>query len=149
MVNEVFLDASHGLCGYHMKQNLKKYKNEKVTNIFQHALRVYHPADFVAQSKELKKIHREAYNYLNKVDVRKWSHAYSLVRCYSLMTSNIAESMNSALRHARKFSVMALVEFNRSLMQTWFYDRQNAAKRTNIVLTYASNLQLTKNSNVA
>ena len=99
--------------------------------------------------KELKEIHTEAYNYLIKADVCKWSCAYSLVRCYSLMTSNIAESMNFALRHGRKLVVMTLVEFIRSLMQTWFYDQQNATGRINTVLTSTTNLQVTMNSDVA
>ena len=33
-VEEVFSDATHDLSDFHMKRNLKKYKNDKVTNIF-------------------------------------------------------------------------------------------------------------------
>ena len=61
------------------------------------------------------------------------------------MMSNIVESINSALRHARKLPLMTLVEFICSLMQTWFYDRWNAAERINTILTYTANLQVTKN----
>ena len=33
-VEEVFPNAAHGLCDFHMKRNLKKYINETVTDIF-------------------------------------------------------------------------------------------------------------------
>ena len=126
----------------------EKYMNEKVTNIFQHASRVYRPANFDAQMEELKKIHKPKYYYIIEADVRKRSRAYSPMRRYSIMTSNIAESMNSGLRHARKLPVMTLVKFIRSLMQTWFYDQRNTVKRKNIVLTSTANLQVMKNSYV-
>ena len=89
----------------------KKYKNEKVTDIFQHASRVYLIETFRAQMKRLKNINQKAYIELIEADVHKWSHAYSLIRRYWLMTSNIAESMNNVLRHARMLPVMTLVEF--------------------------------------
>ena len=88
-----------------MKINLKKYKNDKVTDIFQHASSVYCTKTFSAQMTKLKNIHLEVYNKLIEVDAYKWSRAYSLVRHYSLITSNITESMNNALRHARKLPV--------------------------------------------
>ena len=127
----------------------EKYMNEKVTNIFQHASRVYRPANFYAQMEKLKKIHKPKYYYLIEADVHKRSCAYSPMRRYSMMTSNIAESMNSGLRQARKLLVMTLVKFIRSLMQTWFYDRRNVAYRTNTMLTSATSLHVTKNLDTA
>ena len=104
-MEEVFPNAAHDLYDFYMKKDLKKYKNEKVTDIFQHASRVYYTKTFSAQMTKLKNIHLEVYNELIEVDVYKWSCAYSQVRRYSLITSNITESMNNALRHARKLPV--------------------------------------------
>ena len=66
-----------------------------------------------------------------------------------MMTSNIVESMNSTLRHAHKLSIMTLVEFICSLMQTWFYDRRNVVERTNTILTFAASLHVMRNSDAA
>ena len=110
-VEEVFPNAAHGLCDFHMKRNLKKYSNEKVIDIFQYASRVYHTKTFKAQMKELKNINQKAYIELIEADFHKWSRAYSPIRRYWLMTSNIAKSMNNVLRHARKLLVTTLVEF--------------------------------------
>ena len=81
-VEEVFADAAHGLCGFHMKRNLKKYRIEKVKDIFQYASRMYHTKTFRAQMKELKNINQKAYIELIEANVHKLSCAYSLVRCY-------------------------------------------------------------------
>ena len=76
-VIEVFPLASHGLCEFHMKQNvINRFKNDKVTTIFDHASRVYRTSNFDNQMKELRKIHKRAYRYLIIVDVHKWSRVY-------------------------------------------------------------------------
>ena len=81
-VEEVFADAAHGLCGFHMKRNFKKYRIEKVKDIFQYASRMYHTKTFRAQMKELKNINQKAYIELIEANVHKLSCVYSLVRCY-------------------------------------------------------------------
>ena len=60
--------------------------------------------------EELSIVKLKAFNKLIEDDVRKWSRTYCLVRRYDLMTTNIAESMNSALRHTRKLSITLLIE---------------------------------------
>ena len=100
-VNKVFPLSAHGLCRFYIKQNIigKYKKNKKVIKLFDLASRVYQIFDFDHLMKELK-IEPNAYDYLVHVDIRKWTRAHSLVRRYHIMTTNIAESMNSALRFA-------------------------------------------------
>ena len=62
------------------------------------------------------------------------------------MTSNIAESMNNVLRYARKFLVMALVEYIHATMQNWFYGWLKATTLTKIVLTFFAHLLMIKNN---
>ena len=40
------------------------------------------------------------------------------------MASNIAENINSVLRHARKLPICSLIEFIRDRLQKWFYERR-------------------------
>ena len=61
--------------------------------------------------------------------IHKWARAYSLVRHYSLMTTNIAESLNSTFKHAHKLPITTLVELVRDMMQRWFHDKRNATER--------------------
>ena len=101
-VNKVFPLLAHGFCGFHMKQNIigKYKKNKKVIKLFELASMVYRIFDFDHLMEKLKKIELNAYDYLVHVDIRKWACAHSPVRRYHIMTTNIAESMNSALRFA-------------------------------------------------
>ncbi|EOY02955.1 Uncharacterized protein TCM_017349 [Theobroma cacao] len=57
----------------------------------------------------------------------RWARAPSPVRRYKLMTSNIAECINSCLRHARKMPKTVLIECIRGMFQSWFHDRHNEA----------------------
>ena len=60
--------------------------------------------------EELSIVKLDAFEKLIKDNVRKWSRAYCPVRRYDLMTTNIAELMNSALRHTCKLSITPLME---------------------------------------
>ena len=53
-IRKMFPLASHDLCEFHKKQNVKnRFKNEKVTAIFDHASKVYRKSDFDNQMKKL------------------------------------------------------------------------------------------------
>ena len=72
VVKELFHLVSHSLYGFHKKQNvINRFKNEKVTTIFDHASKVYRTSDFDNQMKELRKIHKRAYRYLLEANVHK------------------------------------------------------------------------------
>ena len=103
MVAFVFLEAAHGLCGFHMKNNVSStYKNPNVTTLFVKASRVYRTDEFKELMKELSIVKPKTFEKLMDDDVCKWCRAYCPIRRYDLMTTNIVESMNSTLRHARK-----------------------------------------------
>ena len=62
------------------------------------------------------------------------------------MTTNIAESMNSALRYARKLSITLLMESIRAMLQKWFHNRRILAERTDTPLIRRVSSILLKNS---
>ena len=51
------------------------------------------------------------------------------------MTTNIAESMTSVLRHACKLPITPLMESIRAMLQKWFHDKRIAVERTATLLT--------------
>ena len=102
VIASVFSETAHGLCDFHLKNNINStYKNSDVTTLFVKASRVYRTDKFTELMDELSIVKSKAFEKLMDDDVRKWSRAYCPVRRYDLMTTNIAESMNSILRHAR------------------------------------------------
>ena len=62
------------------------------------------------------------------------------------MTTNIAELMNSALRHGHKLPIIPLMESVRVILQKWFHDKRILAERTATSLTQQVSSILQKNS---
>ena len=50
---------------------------------------------------EIKKVDVRVQEYLQTTGYNKWSKVHSINDIYSIMTSNIAESINVTIRHAR------------------------------------------------
>ena len=73
----VFLEAAHGLCTFHMKNNVNStYENPDVTTLFVRASRVYRTDEFTELMEELSIVKPKAFDKLMDDDVRKWSRAY-------------------------------------------------------------------------
>ena len=119
-----------------MKNNVSStYRNPDVTTLFVKALRMYRIDKFIELMKELSIVKPKGYEKLMDDDVRKWSRAYCSIRRYDLMITDIIESMNSALRHARKLPITPLIESIRSMLQKWFHNRRIFDERTDTPLT--------------
>ncbi|KAH9693486.1 SWIM-type domain-containing protein [Citrus sinensis] len=117
-VLKVFHNASHGVCFYHVKA--KAYGHE----------------EFKRQLEGLWMIHSGAADYLeNNVGTCNWARSQFEGRRYSILTTNIAESVNSFMREPRKFPVTHLVDHFRKTMQQWFYDRKIVAESMTTRLT--------------
>ena len=72
VVASLFPEAAHGLCGFHMKNNVNStYKNLDVTTLFVKASRVYCTDEFKELKEELSIVKSKAFNKLNEDDVRK------------------------------------------------------------------------------
>src|SRR5690606_21457278 len=65
--------------------------------------------------------------YLENADVTLWSRVYYQRDRYNIKTSNIAESINSALKRARGFPIQFLLEFIREKLGKWSWKRREDA----------------------
>ncbi|XVF63993.1 hypothetical protein PTKIN_Ptkin09bG0131600 [Pterospermum kingtungense] len=78
-----------------------------------------------------------------KIGAKRWARAFSPLRRYRFMTSNVAESLNFALRNARKFPVSTVLEFIRGLIQKWFHERgEKAAERTEVLTEHVTKIMM-------
>ncbi|KAL5549018.1 hypothetical protein UlMin_004249 [Ulmus minor] len=73
--------------------------------------------------------------YLQEVGYKRWSRAYSEVRRYNIMTTNISECINAILVKERELLVTALAEEMRCLVQRWHYERRTKAETYKTKLT--------------
>ena len=68
----MFPEAAHGLCGFHMKNNVNStYKNLDVTTLFVKASRVYRTDEFMKLMEELSIVKPKAFEKLMDDDVHK------------------------------------------------------------------------------
>ena len=133
----IFPNAAHGFCAYHLAKNLKQHcrKRGDVINLYYKATYSYLVEDFDRSMASLKSIHPKVYDELLEVGIQKFSRVHSPRKRYHMMTTNIAESMNSALLAIRKLPITSIAEFIRDLLQRWFHDRRSNARETPTFLT--------------
>ncbi|KAL8478296.1 hypothetical protein ACS0TY_030270 [Phlomoides rotata] len=97
-----------------------------------------------------KGVAKKAYNTLiHDITLRRWTRSYCPIRRYHFMTSNIAESLNSVLRHTRKFPVCPLLECIHEMLQRWFFERREKAIGRSQVLTDWVSIPVNKNNDDA
>lgn len=126
-IANIFPNASHGICCYHLYCNLRtKFgRGRKLKTLFYKAAKAYTEAEFLQLFENIKQTRLAAWQYLVEADPNKWSRAYFTGNRYNMMTSNSAESINALSRYARKMPIMMLVDFFRATMQQWFFQRRN------------------------
>ncbi|XP_052294635.1 uncharacterized protein LOC127901416 [Citrus sinensis] len=103
---------------------------------FINAAKAYGHEEFKRQLEGLWMIHSGAADYLeNNVGTCNWARSQFEGRRYSILTTNIAESVNSFMREPQKFPVTHLIDHFRKTMQQWFYDRKIVAESMTTRLT--------------
>ncbi|CAL8168190.1 unnamed protein product [Prunus armeniaca] len=135
--NKVFPTAQHGICFYHMKGNMKRTcklkKRDPILMHFEQAAKSYSIAEFDCQFRKIKRKEHVA-QYLEEAGLHKWSRAHMDGRRYNVMTTNIAESINSVLRFARTLPVVHLIGEIMNLLVKWFTERRELALKCTTTL---------------
>ncbi|KAL0533896.1 hypothetical protein IC582_028171 [Cucumis melo] len=144
-ISSVFPSAFHGLCVQHLSQNLHdKYKNDTVATLFYNASRTYRESTFVEAWRHLLAFPNGSGKYLNDVGIARWSRVHCLGRRYNMMTTNIAESMNSILKEPRDLPIASFLENVRALLQRWFWERREVGIKVTSTLTKWADLVIQK-----
>ncbi|KAA0066561.1 MuDRA-like transposase [Cucumis melo var. makuwa] len=144
-ISSVFPSAFHGLCVQHLSQNLHdKYKNDTVATLFYNASRTYRESTFVEAWRHLLAFPNGSGKYLNDVGIARWSRVHCLGRRYNMMTTNIAESMNSILKEPRDLPIASFLENVRALLQRWFWERREEGIKVTSTLTKWAKLVIQK-----
>nr|KAJ0185945.1 hypothetical protein LSAT_V11C900456020 [Lactuca sativa] len=92
-IQNVFPNAQHGLCAFHLIGNIVHTlgKNKKNNNFLVSA---YKTTEFELYWGRLHNIRDDVATYLSQIPHEKWTKAYCPTTRYDYMTSNSAESMN-------------------------------------------------------
>ncbi|KAL0713269.1 hypothetical protein Bca4012_020247 [Brassica carinata] len=121
---KVYPDANHCACILHLKRNIRTYyKDKNLGFLVAKAGRTYRLADFYKVFNEIKHVNPSCADYLIGIGFEHWARSHFPGRRYNIMTSNVAESWNAVLREAREYPILALVEFIRGELMSWFSTR--------------------------
>ncbi|KAL0749115.1 hypothetical protein Bca101_031118 [Brassica carinata] len=124
-ITNVYPLAARGICTYHLYKNiLGWYKGKDVFRLVKKAARCFRMSDFNVIFEEIEALNPDLYGYLERADVRLWMRVHFPGERYNLMTTNIAESMNRALSHARGLNIVQILESIRVMMTRWFAERR-------------------------
>ncbi|KAL5564436.1 hypothetical protein UlMin_027600 [Ulmus minor] len=119
-VQEVFPQAFHGICMYHLLNNLKTKFWNKTKELEQHYIRTaktYNLQDFHVLFYTLSSAVPGVKEYLEAVGLHRWTRSHAPSRRYNIMTTNISESLNAVLVKVRELPITALVNEIRLLCQ--------------------------------
>ncbi|KAK2648974.1 hypothetical protein Ddye_016463 [Dipteronia dyeriana] len=144
-ISKVLPYATHTICCWHFYENIKKrYHRKDITVIMDKATQAYTELEYNRHKEELRNIHLNAYDYVIDTSQHKWSRVHCPNRRYRVMTTNVAECINSCLKFTRQLPMLTLAEFIRNMLQRWFHDRHSVEQSMRHQLTDASHLVILK-----
>ncbi|XP_055961845.1 uncharacterized protein LOC130015536 [Mercurialis annua] len=132
-IGKVYPEVSHGICTFHLYNNLKtnfRKKSKDFRKTFFKAARAYTKDKFEFYMAEIDEMDARIRPYLEKVGYPKWARAHITNNRHLMMTTNVAESLNAKIRGARELPITPLLEYLRALVQEWTYTNRFSAMST-------------------
>ncbi|XP_022871058.1 uncharacterized protein LOC111390270 [Olea europaea var. sylvestris] len=132
-IEHVYLGACHGICSYHLLQNLKSYyekSGQNITQAFNSAVRAYTLEEYCYNMPLLTMMNEKIISYLADIGLEKWSRIHMPTNRYSIMTLNIVESVNAVTKAAKNYPIVSLLESLRQTIQSWFCRQRDDAHGT-------------------
>ncbi|XP_047250141.1 uncharacterized protein LOC107876944 [Capsicum annuum] len=112
-----------------IKGRFKKSKKQ-LKGLFFTMARTYIKADFNRLMEDINKVDNRVKEYLFDIGYEKWSIAHAHVNRLMFMTSNIAESLNSANRDARDLPIKKFLQFMMDLVIRWNNEHRQHSEAT-------------------
>lgn len=142
--HRVFPKAHHGACIVHLERNVtSKFKNKGLGRMVRNAGCEFKVSAFNKIYKEIKAKNNECGTYLFNIGMAHWTRCYFQGERYNLMTSNIAETLNKALKEGRASPIVELLEFIRAMLTRWFSARRKKSqKHKGLVPPYVDKVML-------
>ena len=117
--------AHHGICLVHLQRNVNdKFKGLQQKAMVGRAGDAFRVLEFKEIMELIKLTDWRCWDYLEKIDKKLWTRSHFEGERFNVMTSNAAESLNNALLPARDSPIMALFEFIRRKLCTWYVSRR-------------------------
>ena len=116
---------------HHLKENLiKRYMVVGLHDLFFKAARAYRHSEFEKYMSEMSSLNPKIKDYLLEIGPGRWARCLYPRKRYNIQTSNIAESINSAIKEAREQPILKLLDELRKTFQNWFLERSKLVAST-------------------
>lgn len=134
VVSKIYTEAHYGVCMRHLGENIyKKFHCGDWVHHFYDAAKAYHRNKFNDHFQQIKDLDMSLTEYLEDVDFHRWSRAHFPGNRYDVMTTNIAESVNSMFLEEKELPIIALFNsINRRLAQK-FHEKSMELVNTTII----------------
>ncbi|XP_022857991.1 uncharacterized protein LOC111378930 [Olea europaea var. sylvestris] len=110
-IAEVFPEARHGYCMYHIQGNLKtRYRGSDIVALFRRVAEAYSFEEFTKFMGEIEHKLESAWEYLSNIGVEHWARSHFSERRYNMMTSNNAESLNALFKKDQELPILTMIE---------------------------------------
>ncbi|XP_010468544.1 PREDICTED: uncharacterized protein LOC104748634 [Camelina sativa] len=127
-ITKVYPTARRGICTYHLKKNIiTKFRGSENLGLVKQAANAYSLPEFEDVFRQIRHENPRLANYLEKAGFSLWSRAHFSGNRYNVTTSNIAESINGALKKARELPIVYFLQYVGDMLSRWFYERRLAA----------------------
>lgn len=144
-IAEVFPEAHHGYCMWHIQGNLKtRYRGQGIVSLFRKAAEAYSVEECNKFMVEIGNKSFPAWDYLTKMGIEHWARSRFPGRRYNLMTSNNVESLNALFKKDRELPILAMIENIRTKLQQWFHERRTESQNCSSWLAPAQEEKLFK-----
>ncbi|XP_026384282.1 uncharacterized protein LOC113279846 [Papaver somniferum] len=148
IVPEIFPNAFHSYCSYHMKGNIPVVKGKSR----QTAIKLFEQCSSVVTKEQFLKAVSSMVNlklfsvieWMNKIPLKNWAaHEFEGER-FGELTSNVVESFNNLIRHEKRLKSIELIECIRARKMETMWKRKLAARNWTTRLTPKMQTRLDK-----
>ena len=131
-IANVFPQAHHGHCLWHLKENVKGHacsvKKDIVGHRFMELGRYYTEADFDSAYKSFKRRYPSAWKYVEEhTEKDTWARVFFLRDRYNMDTSNNVESMKNVLKEAKRCALIPMLDCIIGKISDWFNQHRKDA----------------------
>ncbi|WZZ70237.1 hypothetical protein YC2023_081607 [Brassica napus] len=138
-----------------MRNVASRYKNKGLAKMVCAAAFSYRRKDFNDHFGKIRQAHAACAKYLEDIGTAKWTRTYFPGNRYNLLTSNVAEQLNNALRKARPSPIVEFSMFIQRMLTRWFSARRTksakhrGAATPEVEAVMQTHIRLTKGSNIS
>ncbi|XP_060210461.1 uncharacterized protein LOC132637385 [Lycium barbarum] len=129
--SRIYPGVPHFACIWHLWKNVySRYRksDEMLSGVFYSMANAYTQEEFDMLMEKVEKVDIRVKEYLDLAGREKWARLYAPVNRAWTMTSNIVESINSAIVQARELLIYDFLEEVRMMFGRWNHtNRQNGS----------------------